>query len=276
MTSLTDFAYTCSGGDQRLRIRRDQPDFFDRVIVQSGEDTFWVRRTKPDAPYYVERLSEAEKGRRVVPNEYKMDVMGAPYCPPGNSYFLVLRKLPDCKVQKVVPIQEGGKTLIRASYLYGDEQYPKVEGWLCVDPSRNWVVRSYEFKIQTAFRTKKNVRLENAYRLSGSVVYADSNGTPVPSEIEYSSERDGRLHFKRRFVISKFLVGPSPRESFTLAVFGLGDAQRKIDSVKRRDTYWTAAVGGSAFLIGFVLLCIGRAVQKRKSSSPRAIRTPPQ
>lgn len=257
-----EFYFVSSDGNERARLRKDKPRYFDRVVAHAGNERFCVRRTSASGSYFIERVNDSEQNWRKL-DIYRIHLKNAPYWPGGCPDFPEIVNSPDFKIQEVIPIHENERTSYKVSFQYlpAEQAKAKIEGWIALDAASNLVIRSFEFDAREPMENKTTILVHYV----GSTAYTFENGRAIPKEIQFSHTYNKKNSNNFRYNISRFVLEPTPPEEFTLAAFGLGDVAKGISEIKRRDFYWKMAGVLTTLSIGLALFWIGRTVQKSRA-----------
>ncbi len=265
---LTQFTYASSGENEKLRIRREEPKYFDRVFVSSGNHRFIVRRPTSEGPYFVENLVNTDEDWEIM-KEHRIWVRGAAYHLAGVPNYPKLVNSSNFAIKQITQVSEAGSSLLNIEFEYAnsrDAKEPKLEGWFRLDPGLGWVIRSYNYKRRYSILKGKKAGQESVSRVEGWTTYKSEKGKPVPAEIQMKvTAPNGNLRREEHFTISKFLLESAPPGDFSLAAFGLGDLERTAGQNETRKSYWTAAIALAAFLMSLLLFGVGRAIRKQRA-----------
>jgi hypothetical protein len=262
------FGYTSSDGCEELRFRTEKPEFRERVFILAEERGFALRRVKPGGPFSLQRrLDPAEMTR--VAKDYR-SLKKAPYCPPlcpTFPDFPAWVSSSDFRVRQVSRVTEGGQSVLKVLFDYRSEgaRENQAEGWVCVDPSIGWVIRSFEIETRITGKSRKNEKIVTRFQHTGSMSYTQNNGRAVPAEIRYGYALNNSLSntFRYSYKLSTFRLAPTERSRFTLAAFDLGDYEQTLGEVEKRATYRTTATVSVALLASLVLFWCGRRFHSR-------------
>ena len=249
----------------------------DSSSINKGATSFRFVRQAADGAYFLEH--ERDEGGTSWLNtfrEFRMFAMEAPYSPPecispSHADYVSLVNSPDFKIPRVVQESEAGKTLSKVFFQYRttSSKEPTIEGWLRLDPSMKWAIQDYEYERQhTVTNADGKTQTRMVIQFKGAVHYREVDGVAVPREVEFTRVANGRSGVRHVLTLSEYAITETPPREFTLAAFGLGDLERTLVEVKRRNSsrnVGLTAVAVVACFISFLLYRKGRAIQKGRT-----------
>ena len=271
------------------KIRYKDDGNLDRVLVDTGDRSFMIRRSSPDNPYFLEEHHAYGDTRKDF-HHYQFLFQYASFCPAGMGSFPEFVNSPEFKILEMTRTNDGGESLVRISFEYPNKDgklevstsphetrvYRDVSGFLVLDSARGFVIRDYDVNVGSVIVRDRDGKAGSVpqpvsvtYRSVGSVRYKDGSEPPAPSEInERSLFGKGRKWLWRKYELSKFELthNPAEPEEFSLAAYGLGDFERPSKRSANYVTYYILAVASAAFLISYILLRIGRYFQHKSTN----------
>ncbi len=264
-----DFSYIfCDGKEKGTRAIKGSGK--QATLVDAGKDRFGLARAGPGQPYTVTQHSSDDEDQRAL-FELRARVRDAPYRPGEVKDFQDYVRSPHFSVKEARRITREGRPLIRLVIHYNPPTEPDlyIGGRMDLDETLGLAIRGYELEFR---RFKGRLHM----RASASVQYAQENGKAVPTRISYQTQRIPVGGLTRwEYNISKYSFESTPPEAFTLAHYGLGDFERTLSQVEKRNTYRTYVVAATAFLIGLFICEIARRMLKRRAAaSVRAEQAP--
>ncbi len=237
--------------------------------MDNGNTQFSVGRAGPGSPYVVKSHLRDDGDMKPLA-ELRMQVRDAPYRPSGLRDFEKYLDSPYFSIERARRLRGTGGAVISLLIHYRPptEQELHIDGRLDLDESLGLVIRHYELKHAMAFPGGRGEAL-----YEGTVQYEQEDGKAIPTHVDLKTQpipETGRST-RWEYGISRYSLGPStPPEEFTLAFYGLGDFERTLGHAEARSTYRTGAVAATTFMIGLVLLGIGRKVHNARSGAKSA------
>lgn len=214
-----------SRGHTKMVAHLDEPRFFERTIVWGPESSFFLRRDGENTPYRVELTPVPEDALR-SPRDEANRAVGGPYSL-GQYALPGMVDAEGFVVKKVTSAAQAGPRAFKVEFEWTDtdpeNQHPHRVGWFVIDQDLLWAVRSYDVRAD-APGTKRPPR-----HVVGHVEYANRTGRPEPRVIEYrdlppeGTKAGPRVHTIR---LDRWAFAPTAPREFTLAAYGLGDAER--------------------------------------------------
>jgi hypothetical protein len=260
------FSYAFSNGSEMMRLySRKLKGFFETVSVATGPRVFAVRRPSADRPYFLV-TNEARGKDDVFVRNFRHRVKNAPYCVAGLGDFPAYVNSGSFHVKQVSCTTEEGVSVVRVDFRYAsaEKKKPQVEGYFCVDPSLNWVVRSYDVEIRTVAPDREKM----VNHVTGSLSYKHGNGPPVPLAVKYKGVLNTSTRVEEvTYELDSFTLGPTPAEAFTLAAFGLGDFENASSRGRSRGAYLAAVIGVVALFLSLVLHRLSKSRRGARSGA---------
>jgi hypothetical protein len=259
-TGSNPFWYAYSDDSEKLRVVLRQPRFNEHVFIRTGPRFSNLARASDKDPYYLTDSGQQERDPSSV-QTYRERVRDAPFSLGGLANFPEYVASPDFQVIGVDRRGAAGNAVTKIRFRYApkvDRTSPNLErrstldGWMALDPAAGWVIRDYEYT-RTITRPDGT---ESVAQRTGSIQYANANGTPVPADITYKEviEAAGQV-IEMAYHIDHYQLGAAPPEEFTLAAFGLGD----FDRTAPRSSRWGAL---SLFTVGIAALLVAGALAR--------------
>ena len=224
--------------EKHVLIRRNlvSVPYFERVFLPRNGRTLILERIDPVRPFYIRWISKpSEAPDNLAPSDRRDVVARAAYAI-GVGYLLPsILESPSFQLVEAGHVNREGASFVRAAFKTQADpkaSLPEMEGWLLLEPARDWALRSHEVRIALPASPKYHSVV------SGTVLYADDAGSgPLPQEVNlvdrFTNEgRAGehRIHFRARH---RTAVAP-PAADFTLAGYDLADYPW--DTEARRDS----------------------------------------
>ncbi len=170
---------------------------YDVVIVRAGGGSFWVKRPKEGGAYMLGDVRESPVPHGL--DVYRAMSVALPFVPDGG-----VLNFPECVwsegfvVREVAELADPEGALVKAKFEYAnpkptyDRADPsknllKLQGWIALDPARNWALRRYEFTREIANPPGgKNAAWPPSWevRVVGSVRYKKVGSNVIPLESE--------------------------------------------------------------------------------------------
>ncbi len=223
-----DMAYSSDGNrEKHVLIRRDQAStpYFERVFLPRSGRTLILERLDPARPFFIRWISKpSEAPDNLAPTDRRDVTARAAYSIGGGFLIPSILDAPSFQIIELGPVDRDGASLVRVvfkSQTDAAKSLPELDGWLLLDPRRDWALRAHEVRITwPASPTALSV-------VSGTVRYADGpEAGPLPEEVTLVDRfrRDGqasehRIHFRARHRATE----PPSAGAFTLAAYDLGD-----------------------------------------------------
>jgi len=221
-------AYGSDGDrEKHLLIRRDlsSTPYFERVFLPRSGWTLILERLDPARPFYIRWISKpSEAPDNLAPNGRRDVIARAAYSIGGGFLMPSILDSPSFQVIELGRVDRDGASLVRVVFKCRPDtanSLPEMDGWLLLDPKRDWALRAHEVRI-TWPASPNSFSVVN-----GTVRYADGAGAgPLPEEVTLvdHSGPDGqagehRIHFHAR---RRTTESPAAG-AFTLAAYDLGD-----------------------------------------------------
>jgi hypothetical protein len=265
------FSLVRSGVNEKLHLVRTGGSApVDGVAVNAGSHAFRVRRGTPGGPFMLDR-SETKNETWKMTEVLRRKVLDAPYSPAGLREFPAYVVDPQFQVTQVVRTAGPEGPTIKFSFRYlpnVPKTKPNLEGWVRLEGASDWVIRDYELSATWWMLDKAKKRVESVAQHSGSILYKQTHGVPVPAEIRHSEHRKSGFIDESVYQIDDFQLGPTPAEEFTLAAYGLGDFERPTERATNRSTHYVVLFGATALVMSLVLAAIARFRRERPSPEP--------
>ncbi len=261
-TINSGFSYAQSEEREKLLLSPPDPAGSGTAVVRSGDRRFRLMRKGTYGSWYVETDLNSDDDWPAL-MRYRSWLIESPYNPGCIPRFREYLDSSDFKIRQVSRSTEGGVELTKAVFEYApqDTKKPRLDGWLRVDPARNWAIHDYDFNVRLV-SVRDGTKRETSIRNKGFVNYRENEHRLFPAEIEVSKHAQNGNIVTDHTNVSEFLFAPSPPEEFTLSAFGLGDYELTVGQAQARTTNRMIALALGAFMAAFVLFRIGRSIQK--------------
>jgi prepilin-type N-terminal cleavage/methylation domain-containing protein len=256
------FSYCRSGDKEKVDITN--PDRGSgRVYVNAGSRRFRLRRASPGGPYALDDIADTSESWDMF-QLFRARVKDAAYCVGGLSRFPSYVQDSAFHVVSVSRTFESGKSVVKLQFQYrpSPNGSPTIDGWMCLDPTINWAIRSCDVVHTVTDRNREKV----SSHFSGAIAYLSVDSVAVPSEIKYKNVRNNKTVEEVVYEIHSFVRGPAAAGAFELAAFGLGDFEQLTRQNPNRVAYYAAALGGAALLISLLLSWWARHAQRGRSA----------
>jgi hypothetical protein len=222
-----EMAYGAGGNrEKHVLIRRDlsTTPYFERVFLERTGRTLILERLDPARPFYIRWITKpSEVPDGLAPTDRRNMVVRAAYSIGGILIPTILDS-PSFQITKLGRVDRDADLpdrVVFKSRIENTKSSPEIEGWLLLDPKRDWAVREYEVRIGSPANP------DSLVVMSGTARYSDEAGqSPLPEEVTSVTRSGGgagtgqhRIHFEARRRTNE----PPAAVDFTLAAYGLGD-----------------------------------------------------
>ena len=223
-----DIAYGSDGDREKHGlIRRDLafPPYFERVFLPRSGRTLILERIDPARPFYIRWIGKpSEAPDQLAPIGRRDKIARAAYSIGGGVLIPSILDSPSFQIIELGRVEQGGASLVRVVFKsrFDAATSPyELDGWLVLDPERDWALRAHE--VRTVWPASP--KYHSVW--SGTVRYADAAAAgPLPEELTLVDRfaNDGqagehRIHFRAR----RRTVEPPPAGDFMLGGYGLDD-----------------------------------------------------
>ena len=244
------------------------PSYTEATYVQGPDQPFIARRSSKGGKFALQARGNGPEGApaaRLFETEIN-SYFRAPISIDGR-YIPDIIASSDFKFTKASEIQRDGHKMIKLDFQYKPAQTPErgIYGWFVADPVLRMAIIEFDSRYFV-------IRHGTTTFYHGSIKYAPStaDGYPVPERIEYiynnKYERNRDVNEKRTFVVTEFSRRAIPASEFTMASFGLSDANVIPVQHSSRVPFWLLGVGLIALVISILLARRGWAQRVKKMS----------
>ncbi len=219
------------------------------VYVDEPRRLFIVERDVPAQAYRLNHLGDRKLDSINRMNSYinryiksSNYIVGAPVAELINSPGFSVRKLASSMTA------EGGG--IRVDFDYtpppaGQSKSPwttALSGWWIVDPAHGWVLREYRIS-----------KYGSPVSWYGRIEYSNELGETKLSKVYLDDGSTDSYGFKYEFTCKSFLRKQTPDKEFTLAAYGLGDAELPPGRSFNWSPYWFFGLAALAIVVSVIL-----------------------
>jgi hypothetical protein len=226
----------------------------------SSGSSFRLSRTDKDHRWIVEEFTGRTNNK--VPTAAappSLPFLGAPL----RCVYLdmpTILELPTFHLEGTDEILEGGEKLLRLKVRYQYGRLSPHEGWILVAPEKSWAIR--EYRISSGRKDGRDVIW------AGKVEYGRSvDGVPIPKRALYTIPiSQGQGVRVDECIFEEFVPGPTPREEFTLAAFGLPELGKpESNRYSAHSRLWLLLAAVVCLALGVGLRMLSRREERRRS-----------
>ncbi len=219
------------------------------VYVDEPHRLFIAERTDGARGYRLNHLGGRKGDSLKRLNFYVNKFIKAPYTLYGNPISTFI-SLPGFSVKKLTTLNnvDGGGVRIDFDYRAlpppppGSPWPVALSGWWIVDPNHGWILRQYWV-----------VELGDEDAWTGRVEYSIEDGEAKLSKVSLNDGTGKHTAYKFEFACKNLLFKSTPKKEFTLAAYGLGDAELPPGRTFNWSPYWFFGLAALAIVVSVIL-----------------------
>lgn len=257
---LRDFTirleYLRQGELEKLRQKFEKPEGIERIFVVA-HPSFTLYKPLGSTAYALDGFNKLDQQSLSLLKKRRDDVASASRTA-GSIELLPLVEEKGFRPSRLTRVDADGESLIRMDFSYrpSDAKLSHVDGWLVLDPTLGWAIRSYKVS------SKPNPTSPPSVVSSGNARYQKTEeGAILPQELHMETVfmMDTPVTERYDFYATRGSSQPIPTAEFDLSHYGLADVNRPIKRSTNSLAYWAFGVAAVAIAGSVVLRRLSRS-----------------